>query len=328
MATSRFKITIDTNCVINLFDTSSRSATSVEELQALFRYALSGVIELLATTRVEVDLQQDKNEARRAELLRHLAMLPIVGTVARWDVSRWDSGDFFSDDRSERLADEVQKVLAPGLTTADKRFSNKVNDIDHLVGHAWNGRDIFVTDDGGILRCADELSEAVGIRVLRPAACLAAIDDAIARAASRALPATGIDPRYHAHAHTGTVTFDYSNNNGRDALGDSHCLFETAWSKASDTSIHATHDAASIDAIAIATGAPEISAVADATTLDFSSRVRTPRTGQVLIWRNQNGLYAATQIVDVKDNTRYDGPDALTLRYVILADGGADFSQG
>lgn len=327
MTSRRLKITIDTNCVINLFDAASQSATSVEELQALFRYALSGTVELSATTRVEADLRQDRNELRRAELLRHLAIFPIIGTVARWDTSTWDGGDFFADDASERLSEEVQRILSPGLTPADKRFSNKINDIDHLVGHAHAGRDLFVTDDGGILRRAPELAQALGIRVMTPAACLAAIEEAVARTTVRALPDETISPRYHNRAHRGSVTLDYSNNNGRYALGDGHCLFETAWSKGDGSSIHAYHDPASIDAIAIAQSATSIDSVTDAASYDYSSRTRSPRIGQVLLWRNQNGLYAATQIGDIKDDTRYDGPDALTFDYVVLADGGTDFSR-
>lgn len=42
MSTPRPTITIDTNCAINIFDGSSTTATSVAELQTLFRYALSG----------------------------------------------------------------------------------------------------------------------------------------------------------------------------------------------------------------------------------------------------------------------------------------------
>lgn len=328
MESSRPKVTIDTNCVINLFDRSSPSGTSIEELQTLFRYALSGRIELAVTTRLESDLLQDKDESRRAEMLRKLEMLPIVGTVARWDVSRWDSDDFWSDDRSERLANEIQGILSPGLTPADKRFSNKVNDIDHLVGHAWNRRDIFVTDDSGILRRVEELARAVGIVVKRPAECVAYVDAIVARAAPRALPTDGINSDYHSGDLQGTVSFNYSNNDHRYALGNGHWFFETRWSKASNTAIHALNDPPSISAIALATGAAAIPEITDATAFDFSSRDRTAEVGKIVIWRNTNGVYAATRIIDVTDDSRGDAADALTFEYVILAGGGTDFSEG
>lgn len=42
----------------------------------------------------------------------------------------------------------------------------------------------------------------------------------------------------HSRASNGTVMFDYSSFNGRFCIGDGVCLFETMWSKASDTTIH------------------------------------------------------------------------------------------
>lgn len=48
--------------------------------------------------------------------------------------------------------------------------------------------------------------------------------------------------RYVSPALSGTVTFDYSNNNGRYVVGAGDFAFETAWSGASDTAIHAYRD--------------------------------------------------------------------------------------
>ena len=59
----------------------------------------------------------------------------------------------------------------------------------------------------------------------------------------------------------------------------------------------------------------------DASAYDFSSRVRSPRLGQIVIWRNVNGLYAATRIVSIKDDKRSDEHDELTFEYRILLDG-------
>jgi len=50
------RITIDANCIINLFDDASKSATSVAELRALIRYEMEGRVEIAVTTRVEADL--------------------------------------------------------------------------------------------------------------------------------------------------------------------------------------------------------------------------------------------------------------------------------
>ena len=51
---------------------------------------------------------------------------------------------------TSRVANEIQAILFPGLTSSDRRYKNKQMDIDHLVGHFINRRDIFITDDNGI----------------------------------------------------------------------------------------------------------------------------------------------------------------------------------
>ena len=61
-----------------------------------------------------------------------------------------------------------------------------------------------------------------------------------AKAVSEIEPRLSLAPeRYVSPALSGSVTFDYSNNNGRYALGAGDMLFETAWSGGGLTSIHA-----------------------------------------------------------------------------------------
>ena len=80
-------------------------------------------------------------------------------------------------------------------------------------------------------------------------------------------------------------------------------------------------DPPSIDVISLAIGVASAEALTGETAFEFTSRSRTPAIGQTIIWRNQNGLYAAMQIVAIKDDSRYNGSDELAARYVILADG-------
>lgn len=124
---------------------------------------------------------------------------------------------------------------------------------------------------------------------------------------------------------TGTVTFNYSNNNGRYAIGREELLFETAWSKASDTSIHIYKDPPSINSLAIATGVAHIKDLKSISGLDFSSRSRTPQEGDVIVLKNKFGKYAALKVSDIKDSTRSDSTDEITFSYVINPDGGTDF---
>lgn len=130
---------------------------------------------------------------------------------------------------------------------------------------------------------------------------------------------------YASRRLTGTVTFNYSNNNGRYVIGREELLFETAWSKASDTSIHIYKDPPSIDSLAIAFGVAHIKDLRSVSGLDFSSRSRTPNEGDVVVLKNKYSNYAALKISDIKDSTRSDMTDELTFSYVINPDGGDDF---
>jgi hypothetical protein len=320
------RITIDTNCVINLFDPASSSATSVDELRTLVRYAMEGNIEIAITTRLEADVLKDKNEARRHALLGSLNIFPVISTVGRWDTSKWDEDIWVNQDIA-RLNEEIQQIVSPGLTRNDPRFSNKINDIDHLNGHVIDRRDIFVTDDKGILRRQEQLRRGPGILVMTPAQCLKHVDGIVLRSTPRTLPTDGIPPKYHSRALRGVVTFDYTNNNHRYALGEAQHLFETKWTKVSKRSIHVYSDASSIHSLALAKGASSIEAITDAESFDFSSRVRTPQLGQIVVWRNVNGLYAATQVVAITDDTRGDATNEVTFEYDILIDGERDFSK-
>ncbi|MEL6931811.1 MAG: hypothetical protein AAFO17_01835 [Pseudomonadota bacterium] len=55
------RITFDTNCLINYFDTQSDTAISSEEIAQLLRYATNGKLSIVISTRAEADLNQDKD---------------------------------------------------------------------------------------------------------------------------------------------------------------------------------------------------------------------------------------------------------------------------
>lgn len=320
------KITLDANCVINLFDSNSATATSVEELEAILRGAMSQKADIAVTTRAESDIAKDKDEARRADLLARLRLLPVIGTVGRWEVSKWNSGDKWGDEQTERLTEEVRQIVFPSLTPESPRYGNKINDIDHLVGHFLNGRDIFVTDDRDIVRRRDALKASPGIVVMTPKECTDYLDELAALALKTAVPLDSAPAKYRSAAHGGTVSFDYSNNNGSFQIGEGIFAFETKWSKASRGTIHAYHDAPSIRSIALVRGLASITDTGDVTEHDYSSRVRSPRIGDVVIWQNTNGLFAATRVLEIKDDTRGDDHDELVFEYRILTDGSSNFA--
>jgi len=321
------KLTLDTNCVINLFDFNAQTPTSVDALSEIIRYGLSGKANVAITTRVEADLLGDRNADRKEHMLRTIALLPVIGTVLRWDVSKWGGGDVWGGSHSGKIASEIQGILFPGLTSNDRRYKNKQMDIDHLVGHVINRRDVFVTDDKDILKKKDALRASPGIIVMTPAKCVTYLEKMEQLARPKSLKTGSIMPGYHSVGLKGRVVFDYSNNDGSYAIGDGLSLFETKWSKASDTSIHAYSDAESIHSLALAKGANKITEIDDASKLDYSSRVRTADENQIVIWKNANGLYAATKVLGVKDDTRGDDRDELTFEYEILPDGSTNFSN-
>lgn len=124
---------------------------------------------------------------------------------------------------------------------------------------------------------------------------------------------------------SGRNSFNYSNNNGRFVIGSNELLFETKWSKASDDSIHVYNDPVSINGVALVKGTPTINLISNAKSYDFSSRCRTPEEGDIVLFENSYGNFAAVKVLDIKDSTRSDSIDELTFEYVINPDGHTDF---
>lgn len=125
---------------------------------------------------------------------------------------------------------------------------------------------------------------------------------------------------YLSIASNGRFTFDYSNNDGKYTIGSGECSFVTAWSKASDKSIHAYNDHLGAGGTIARIKAPRDWPTTIDQDCDFSSRVRTPEIGDIIVWKNSYGKYAATRILDIKDDTRGAEHDELTCEYVIYED--------
>ncbi len=117
--------------------------------------------------------------------------------------------------------------------------------------------------------------------------------------------------------NSGSFVFDYSNNNGTYVIGLKDKVFTTIWSKASDTSIHAYSDSPDIDSIALIKNVEDLNNL-NLIDADFSSRCRTAKIGDAIIWKNINGYYAVTKIVNIKDDSRGDTKDELECQYAIL----------
>ena len=126
---------------------------------------------------------------------------------------------------------------------------------------------------------------------------------------------------------TGEAVFDYSSHNGCYVIGRGKLEFETKWSKASDMDIHIYNDPPSINGVVLARGCTSIAQVPNAESLDYTSRTRTPKCGEIVVLRNVNGFYAAVHVLEIKDDTRSDDKDELRFRYAIQADGSGGFME-
>ena len=125
----------------------------------------------------------------------------------------------------------------------------------------------------------------------------------------------------------GEVVFDYSNHNGLYVIGQGTLKFETRWTKADNRSIHVYNDPPSINGIALSPREwTTIAQVVDAQQLDYTSPARTPGLGQIVIFRNVHGLYAAAHLLKVKDHSRGDKSDELRFQYAIQPDGSDNFT--
>lgn len=125
----------------------------------------------------------------------------------------------------------------------------------------------------------------------------------------------------------GEAVFDYSSYNGRYVIGAGVAEFETAWSKASDTSIHIYNDPSSINGVSVPRGLTLIAQVRKASGLDYTSRVRTVPLGGVAVLRNTHGFYACVRILEILDDSRADDRDELRFRYAIQPDGSDNFGE-
>lgn len=114
------------------------------------------------------------------------------------------------------------------------------------------------------------------------------------------------------------VDFDFTNNNGQFLCGFGDQEFLTHWSNASNSSIHVYNDPSSISGVAIAKGAKAIDQVSDPESCDFSSRSRTPKVGEVVVFKNIHGKYMAAQIERIQASSHGDAIDRLVFAYAVL----------
>lgn len=117
---------------------------------------------------------------------------------------------------------------------------------------------------------------------------------------------------YHSPAMDGTVTFRYDNNKGIYTIGNGEYKFDTRWSGCNNNSIYA---------IGLLGFKPEEEEfppkLQTILNYDFSSRTRTIRTGQIVIFENLNRHFAAVRLGPVKSSSHGNLYDEMTFEYYI-----------
>jgi hypothetical protein len=131
--------------------------------------------------------------------------------------------------------------------------------------------------------------------------------------------------RYTLPTMSGTVTFDYSNNDGRFVVGAGDMAFETAWTNAGNNAIYAYNDPPSIRTVALVDDVKNIGEIVDASAYDTSSRTRMPRTGEIAVWQNTAGYYLATKIENVQSRGHGWPNDEVTFSFVIAPNKSTSF---
>lgn len=124
-----------------------------------------------------------------------------------------------------------------------------------------------------------------------------------------------------------TISFCHVDHDGRHIIGKDEWAFEIKVAGAHYNSIQFYNDPPGIRGVAHADHVSCIDELGDASSLNFSSRVRTVYEGQLVVLVNTNGFYAAIKVVDVKAKYGGDTEDVVTLEYLILKDGGSVFSK-
>lgn len=116
---------------------------------------------------------------------------------------------------------------------------------------------------------------------------------------------------YHSPTMDGTVTFRYDNNDGMYTIGNGEYAFTTRWSRAGNNSIHAYGLIGYI---------PGETVIPDASRLynyDYSSRARTIKSEEIVIFQNLNHHFAAVKLGPVKSSNHGNLYDEMIFDYHI-----------
>lgn len=176
-AVSKPRIAVDTNYIIawsdyrdgtNPTERSDDNQKAHDGLEKLLSLAKNGVIVLGVSRRFLADKIQDRQPIRKQRHMEGFDLLTRRGVHRIQSTCSFDLGwGRFAAEDDRVLRERLMKVLHPGGINpdGDKRWHNKLVDIDHLRDAIAAGFTLFVTNDTKILRKNSQLSEC-GIEVM------------------------------------------------------------------------------------------------------------------------------------------------------------------
>ena len=153
-------ITVDSNVFINFFHKNDGQHENAVRLLSL---AERGILEIQTTTRLDNDISRDPWKS----MLQTIAVLSTdrVGAPGRVGSSSVGGGDIIVSESESRMLDQLLQLIFPGATKSDKKYTNKIHDVDHLFAHHKSTAIVFITSDVPILRVAGRLAAEFGINV-------------------------------------------------------------------------------------------------------------------------------------------------------------------
>lgn len=102
---------------------------------------------------------------------------------------------------------------------------------------------------------------------------------------------------YHNPQMEGAASFNFKNNSGRFTIGSGDYEFVTQWSECGSRTIYAYSD--SVKQIGYCPEQVSIPEDQDFSRFDFTSRVREISIGEIVVFMNHNGKFAAVLVTDV-----------------------------
>ena len=117
--------------------------------------------------------------------------------------------------------------------------------------------------------------------------------------------------KYHSPDMRGKVIFRFDNNNGVYTIGAGEYSFDTRWSRSGNNSIYAC------GRVGFKDGELAFPNVEELCTYDYSSAHRTVHTGQIVVFENNHGHFAAIKLGEVKSRNHGNSCDEMTFEYRI-----------